>query len=73
MTYAPKPNENADLENIFAKNTKISLFKTKENLHTLRKGFDSLIRKIGNKEIIIKPEDKGSIIVTMSPDNYWNI
>ena len=30
----------------------ISLFKIKDNLHTIRKGLDSLIRKIENKEII---------------------
>ena len=37
-TYTPKPNENADLENIrnMKEHTKIS-FKTKDNLHTLRK------------------------------------
>ena len=45
LTYTPKPNENADLENICKEleHTKISLFKTKGNLHTLRKGLDSLI------------------------------
>ena len=42
-------------------------------MDTLRKRLDSLIRKIENKEIIIKPADKGSIIVIMSPDIYWNI
>ena len=33
-TYTPKPNENADLENICREleHTKISLFKTKNNL-----------------------------------------
>ena len=74
-TYTSKPNENADLDNICKelKHTKTSLFKTKDNLHTLRKGLDSRIKKIENKEIIMKPVDKGSIIVIMSPDYYWNI
>ena len=74
-TYTPKPNKNGDLENICKEleHTKISLFKTKNNLHILRKGKDSLIRKIETKEVIIKPADKGSIIVIMSPDYYWNI
>ena len=53
--------------------TKILLFNTKDNLHSLRKGLDSLIRKIKNKEIIIKPADKGSTIAVMLSDNYWNI
>ena len=46
LTYTPKPNENANLENICKEleHTKISLFKTKDNLHTLRKGLDSPIR-----------------------------
>ena len=74
-TYTPKPNENDDLENICKelKHSKISLFKTKDNLHTLREGLDSLIKKFENKDIIIKPADNGSIIAMMSPDYYWNI
>ena len=66
-TYTPKPNENADLENNCEElgHTKISLLKPKDNLYPLKKGLDSLIRKIENKELIIKPADKGSIIFIM--------
>ena len=42
-------------------------------MHTLKKELDSLIKKTKNKEIVIKPADKGSIIVTMYPDYHWNI
>ena len=51
LTYTAKPNENTDLENIFKEleHTKISLFKTKDNLRTFRKKLDSLIKKIENK------------------------
>ena len=45
---------------------------TKDNLHTLRKGLASLIKKIENKEIIIKLTDKGPMIVIMSPDYHSN-
>ena len=65
--YTPKPNENANTKQP-NEHAKILLFKIKDNLHTLRKGLDSLIRKIENKQIIIKPADKGSIILIMSPD-----
>ena len=56
----PKPNENADLENICkeSEHAEISLSKAKDNLHTLEKKLGCLIRKIKNKEIIIKPADK---------------
>ena len=64
-TYTLKPNENGGLENICKEleHSKTSLFRTKDNLYTLIKELDSLIRKIENKEIIIKPAEKGSIIV----------
>ena len=63
-TYTLKPNENGGLENNCKEleHSKTSLFRTKNNLRTLIKGLDSLIRKTENKEII-KPADKGSIIV----------
>ena len=54
--------------------TKISFFKTKDNLHTLTKGLDSLIRKIENKEIIIKTAEKVQIsLLCPQITYYWNI
>ena len=74
-TYIPKPNENVNLENICKelKQTKTSLFKTKDNLHTSWKGLDSLIWKIDSNKKIIEPAVKGSVIVTMPPYYHWNI
>ena len=74
-TYTPEPNGNAHLKNICKEleQTKIELFKIKDNMHTLREALNSLIRKIKNKETIIKPADKCSIIVVMLPDYYCNI
>ena len=59
--YTPKPKKNADLENICKElgHTKILLLKTKDNQYTLH-ALDS-IGKIENKDIIIKPADKGSL------------
>ena len=48
--------------------TKILLLKTKDNQYTLHT-LDS-IRKIENKDIIIKPADKGSVIVIILPGYY---
>ena len=42
-------------------------------MHTLKKGLDSVIKKIKNKEIAIKAADKRSIVVTMYPHYHWNI
>ena len=33
---------------------KMLLFKTKDNLHKLRKGLEPLIRKIENQQVIVK-------------------
>ena len=39
----------------------------------LRKGLDSLLEKNNTNKIIIKPADKGSIILVMTPKDYWNM
>ena len=39
----------------------------------LRKGLELLIEKINTNKIIIKSADKGSIIVVMTPKDYWNM
>ena len=39
----------------------------------LRKGLELLLEKINTNKIIIKPADKGSIIVVMTPKHYWNM
>ena len=64
-TYTPKPNENADLENICneLEHTKMSLFKTKDNLQTLRKGLDSLIKKIENKKLLSNLQTKVQLLL----------
>ena len=37
----------------------------------LRKGLELLIEKLNTNKIIIKSADKGSIIVVMTPKDYW--
>ena len=39
----------------------------------LRKGLELLLEKVNTNKIIIKPADKGSIIVVMAPKDYWNM
>ena len=39
----------------------------------LRKGLELLLEKINTNKIIIKPADKGSIIVVMTPRDYRNM
>ena len=45
---------------------------SKDNLMKLRKGSELLIEKINTNKIIIKTANKGSIIVVMTPKDYWN-
>ena len=74
-TFTPKNNENQELETI-CKNlseTKINIKRTSDNIPNLRDGLNSLMTKIRSNEIIIKPADKGSIVVVMSSEYYWTM
>ena len=73
--FTPKNNENQELEAI-CKNwseTKINIKRNSENIPNLRNGLNSLMTKIRSNEIIIKPADKGSIVVVMSSEYYWTM
>ena len=52
--------------------TPINIRKSKDNLMNLRKGLELLLEKINTNKIIIKPTDKGSIIVVMTQKD-WNM
>ena len=39
----------------------------------LRKGSELILEKINTSKIIIKQAEKGSIIVVMTPKDYWNM
>ena len=69
------PNEHQELENICKQieHTPINIRKSKDNLMNLRKGLELLLEKVNTNKIIIKPADKGSIIVVMAPKDYWNM
>ena len=74
-SFTPPPNEHQELENICQQieHTPINIRKSKDNLMNLRKGLELLIEKINTTKIIIKSADKGSIIVVMTPKDYWNM
>ena len=52
---------------------KINIKRTSDNIPNLRDGLNSLMTKIRSNEIIIKPADKGSIVVVMSSEYYWTM
>ena len=53
--------------------TKINIKRISDNIPNLRDGLNSLMTKIRSNEIIIKPADKGSIVVVMSSEYYWTM
>ena len=38
----------------------------------LRRGLELLLEKINTNKILIEPADKGSMIIIMTPKDYWN-
>ena len=52
---------------------KINIKIISNNIASLRDGLNSLMTKIKSNEIIIKPADKGSIVVVMSSEYYWKM
>ena len=74
-SFTPRPREHKELENIYKEieHTPINIRKSKDNLMNLRKGLELLLEKINTNKIIIKPADKGSITVVMTPKDYWNM
>ena len=68
-----KNNESQELEAI-CKNlpeTKINIKRIPDNIPNIRDILNSLMTKIRSNEILIKPADKGSIVVVMSSEYYW--
>ena len=75
-SFCPNRYANQELEKIChsIETSRIVLRrKTKDNIGRLRPALRSLQTKIEKREIVIKPADKGSIIVVMSPTSYWNM
>ena len=72
LSFTPPPNEHRELENKCKQieHTPINIRKSKDNF---RKGLELLLEKVNTNKIIIKPADKGSIIVAMAPKDYCNV
>ena len=68
-----KSNESQELEAI-CKNlseTKTNMKRIPDNIPNIRDILNSLMTKIRSNEILIKPADKGFIVVVMSSEYYW--
>ena len=75
-SFCPNRYANQELEKIcqsIETSKIIHRRKTKDNIGRLRPALRSLQTKIEEKKIVIKPADKGSIIVVMSTTSYWNM
>ena len=52
---------------------KINVKRNSDYIPNSRDGLNSVMTKIKSNEIIIKPADKGSIVVVMSSEYYWTM
>ena len=71
-SYHPQLNECSELEAVIKKLQRMNV-KAKyprDNIKDLRGAFQSLVDKTLRNEIVIKPADKGDVIVIMSPKYY---
>ena len=72
-SFTPKPYVSQGLEHMINKLKHLNVtidYRVADNIATLRRALQSLLRKISNHEIIIKSADKGDITVVMSIDFY---
>ena len=74
-SFCPKRHDNEELEEICSsiESSSIKICKPRDNISGLRMALESLMKKTRNNELVIKPADKGSIIVVMSPQFYWDM
>ena len=74
-SFCPNRNQNDELERICysIEASNITVRKTKDNISGMRSALASLSHKVSNCQLVIKPADKGSIIVLMSPMSYWDM
>ena len=71
-TWIPKRGKSVELERLVQPIEQMNIWydRAEDNIPHLRKALSSLIQKTRNNEIIIKPADKGEIIVVQSAKDY---
>ena len=72
-SFTPAPNASTELEVMINKLKHLNVvmdYRIKDNIKGLRTALSSLIDRITKHQIIIKPADKGDIIVIMSVEFY---
>ena len=71
-TFTPNRGENIELEYLLQPVERINIVenKSKDNIGKMRKDLKSLLERTQSNEIIMKPADKGDIIVLQSAAQY---